>query len=153
MNNAYAEEAKMMLSSKGYKLTRPRLVILDYMAGVSGHPSIQEIYEGILINYSGIGIATVYRTIDLLVEIGYLRALVLLNNQLRYELNLPDDHHHHLICKACGVIREFNSCNFNSISEEIEDTTCFKIEEHNLEAYGYCSDCLSKKAGYSTENM
>jgi len=153
MGNSYVEQTKAILSTKGYKLTRPRLVILDYMARENGHPSVQEIYEGIRFSYSEIGIATVYRTVDLLVEIGFLRALVLLNNQLRYELNRPGDHHHHLVCKACGEIVEFNSCNFNNISEDIEEATYFKIEEHNLEVYGYCPDCLRKKADYSTENM
>ncbi len=153
MNSSFVEEAKVLLSTKGYKLTRPRLVILDYMVRESGHLSVQEIYKGICFNYNGIGIATVYRTVDLLVEIGFLRALVLLNNQLRYELNRPGDHHHHLVCKVCGEIVEFSSCNFNTISEEIEEATRFKIEEHNLEAYGYCPDCLSKSADYSTENM
>ncbi len=152
MNNSFLERAKKVLRQKGYKLTGPRLAILDYMTREKGHPDVHEIYEGIRSEYPGIGIATVYRTVELLIKAGLMRPLVLKNNQVRYELSWPDDHHHHLVCKECGEIEEFGSCNFKMISEEIEGITRFRIEEHTLEVYGHCPDCLCA-GGYSTENM
>lgn len=153
MSDSFLEKAKTVLRQKGYKLTGPRLAILDHMAKENGHPDVQEIFEGIRSGYPGIGIATVYRTVDLLVKAGLVRPLVLKNNQVRYELNWPGDHHHHMVCKECGEIAEFASCNFITISEEIEDITRFKIEEHTLEVYGHCPDCLCAGGDYSTENM
>ncbi len=153
MDSLFLEEAKTMLRRKGYRLTGPRLAILDYMIREKGHPDVQDIFEGIRSECPGIGVATIYRTVDLLVKAGLMRALVFKGNQVRYELNRPDDHHHHLVCKACGEIEEFASCNFKAISKEIADITCFRIEEHTLEVYGHCSNCLFDGRAYSTENM
>ncbi len=143
MNNKFLEQSKAILRRRGYKLTGPRLAILDYMAREKGHPDVQGIYGGLRSSCPGIGMATVYRTVDLLVYLGILRALVLKNSQIRYEPNRPGDHHHHLVCKGCGDISEFGSCNFKSIADEIEEVTRFEIEEHTLEVYGYCPDCLA----------
>ncbi len=144
MKTKFLEEAKEILKKNGYKLTGPRLAILKYLAAEKGHPDITEIYDGIKkenLNTS-IGIATVYRTIDLFLELEIVRALTLNDNQLRYELNQPGDHHHHLICKACQQIVEFGNCSFQLIAGEIEKVTRFRIDEHNLEVYGLCPKCL-----------
>ncbi|MFO7952195.1 MAG: Fur family transcriptional regulator [Bacillota bacterium] len=143
MKNSLLEETKELLKNKGYKLTGPRLAILQYLAREKGHPDITEIYEGIKQEYPGIGIATVYRNIDLFLRLGIVRALTLKNSQLRYELNNPEDYHHHLICKSCQQIVEFGSCSFQSIAGEIEKVTRFQIDEHNLEVYGLCPKCLT----------
>jgi len=152
MSSFHFEKVKAVLRREGYKLTGPRLAIIDYMTREKGHPDVQAIYRGIRSEYPGIGMATVYRTVEILVKTGILKALVLKNNQVRYELNRPGDHHHHLVCKACGEIAEFGSCNFKSISGEIEEVSRFRIEEHTLEAYGHCPECLAG-GDYSTENM
>lgn len=147
------DAVKERLSLEGYKLTAPRLAIISYMAGVKGHPAMQDIYEGMQAEAPGIGMATVYRTIDLLQKLGVLRVLNLRKHPLRYELKRPGDHHHHLVCNACGQVMEFGSCNFQSIAEEIEKVTRFKIEEHALEAYGYCPQCKPGSLNYSAEKM
>ncbi len=141
MEEKFFLAVKRELHQKGYKLTGPRLAIIGYLIRVKGHPGVQEIFEGIRAEATGIGMATVYRTVDLFCELGILRALTLRNNHLRYELNWPDDHHHHLICKECDRVIEFGSCNFQLITREIEKVTRFKIQEHNVEAYGLCPKC------------
>ncbi len=145
MDEKFLLAAKQELRQKGYKLTGPRLAIIDYLIRIKGHPGIQEIFEGIRNEEPGIGMATVYRTVDLLCELGILRALTLRNSYLRYELNWPDNHHHHLVCKECDRIIEFGSCNFQLIAREIEIVTCFKIQEHTIEAYGLCPLCSPGK--------
>jgi len=147
------QEARELLRRKGYRLTGPRLAILGYLAEVKGHPNAQGIYAGIHSEYPEIGMATVYRTVDLLAKVGLLRILALKNNQARYELNRPGDHHHHLVCKTCGKIAEFDSCNFQLISVEIEEVTRFRIDEHTLEVYGCCPGCLAGSRDYSTEKI
>ena len=87
------------LKKKGYRLTRPRQVILSYLIKGKGHHSITAIYGGIRRMHPGIGMATVYRTVDLLLELGILRVLILKNSQPCFEINWPGDHHHHLVCR------------------------------------------------------
>lgn len=143
MKKRFIENAKQKLQKKGYRLTGPRLAIMEYLNHQDGHPNIREIYEGIKQEYPGIGIATVYRTVDLLVETGILRALNLNGNRLCYDIRQPQDHHHHLICTGCGRVTEFDNCNFNQIAGEVERATRFRITEHTLEAFGTCPRCLS----------
>lgn len=153
MEDIILETAKEKLRRKNYKLTIPRLSIIRYLAREKGHPDIKEIFKGIRAEKRGIGMATVYRTVDLLLELSIIKAITLKGHYLRYELNWPDDHHHHLVCKRCGQVTEFGNCNFQSICREIEMVTRFKIEEHALEAYGLCPQCLPVGTDYSTENM
>jgi Fur family transcriptional regulator, ferric uptake regulator len=153
MEKNYIQAVKSKLKAGGYKLTGPRLAILEIFAKEKGHFSVADTYSRIGLKNQGIGIATVYRTVDLFLETGILRVLTLKNSQPCFELNHPGDHHHHLICRSCGRITEFESCNFKSIAGEIEKTTRFIIEEHTLEAYGLCSACSSLKETYSTEKI
>lgn len=129
------------LRSRGYRLTGPRLGILEYLARAGGHPGIRDIYAASAAEHPGMGMATVYRTVDLLVQVGALRPLVLNGGPVRYELRRPGDHHHHLVCTGCGQVVEFGSCNFQHIAAEVESVTRFRIKEHTLEAYGLCPQC------------
>ncbi len=153
MEETFLEAVKEKMRQKGYKITGPRLAIIRYLTREKGHPDIQEIFEDIRVEKPGIGMATVYRTVSLLLELGILRAITLRGHHLRYELNWPDHHHHHLVCNRCGQVTEFGNCNFQLMSGEIEQVTRFKIEEHALEAYGLCPQCLSARLDYSTENI
>ncbi|MGM0651377.1 MAG: Fur family transcriptional regulator [Bacillota bacterium] len=136
-NKAAQEELKR----RGYKLTGPRVAIVNYLAHSQEHPDMRQIFSGIQTEHPDIGMTTVYRTLDLLLELDILRAISLKKNQLRYELKRPDDHHHHLICTRCNQIMEFGSCNFARVSREIEAVTRYIIEDHTLEVYGLCPQC------------
>lgn len=153
MEEKYLSTLTEKLTENGYKLTGPRLAILDYLVHEKGHHNIIDIYEKIRLKNEGIGMATIYRTIDLFLELGIVRVLTLKNSQPCFEINWPGDHHHHLVCTECGRIIEFGSCNFKLIVGEIEKVTRFSIEEHNLEAYGLCPRCTQGRDGYSTEKM
>jgi len=133
--------AQEELKRKGYKLTGPRKAIINYLAESQEHPDMQQIFAGIRAEYPSIGMATLYRTLGLLLELDILRAITVKKNQLRYELKKPGDHHHHLVCTECSQILEFGSCSFKHISSEIETVTRYSIEYHNLEAYGLCPQC------------
>ena len=143
MEDQYIKTVKSELRERGHKLTGPRLAILELLAREKGHFSVAAIYSRTRLENQGIGIATVYRTVELFLEKGILRVLTRKDSQPVFELNRPGDHHHHLICKSCGRITEFDSCNFQLITGEIEKATGFKIEEHTLEAYGLCPKCSS----------
>jgi Fur family transcriptional regulator, ferric uptake regulator len=129
---------------KGYKLTGPRRQILEYMVKAGRHPDAKEIHAAVKPLLPGIGIATVYRNMDLLVRLGLVRHLPLNDNRLHYEIILAEDHHHHLICTGCGRLEEFANCTFDHLADEIEKATRFLIQKHDLKAYGLCPDCSCK---------
>lgn len=145
MENKLILAVKEKVRRHGYKLTGPRMAIIEYMMEENGHPDVQEIYEGIRTISPGIGIATVYRTVDLLLRLGILRALTLKDSHIRYEINWPEDHHHHLVCTGCMRITEFGNCNFRLIAGEVEQVSRYKIYEHTLEAYGLCPQCANEE--------
>ncbi|HSW36213.1 MAG TPA: Fur family transcriptional regulator [Candidatus Limnocylindrales bacterium] len=152
MKDKFIKNTKKRLRQRGYKLTQPRLAILEYLVEKAKHQDVQGIYTSIQKKHPGIGMATVYRTVDLFMEIGVLRTLTFKNNSPRYEIAWPDDHHHHLTCTGCGQMIEFSSCSFQQITAEIEKATRFTIQEHTLEAYGLCSQCIPIQTNNSQEN-
>ncbi len=141
LKNELLQAVQVKLRRYGYRLTRPRVCILEYLVRAGGHPGIREIHAAAGAEHPNMGMATVYRTVDLLVRVGVLRPLVLNGGPVRYEIRRPGDHHHHLVCTGCGQVMEFGSCNFQHIAAEVESVTRFRIREHTLEAYGLCPRC------------
>ena len=84
--------------------TLPREAILDLLFRTSKHMSAKEIYYALSAIYPGIGLSTIYRTLELLVQAGLLNQIYIGDGQSRYEFQSgeQDKHHYHLICKKCG---------------------------------------------------
>ncbi len=114
----------------GYKATPQRLEVLRALAAEQ-HQSLEEIRA----RCPEVGLVTIYRTLDLLSEIGAVRRLDL-GDGPRYEL--AEDHHHHLICESCGDVSEFEKCPLDLRRLRGMD---FEISSHSLEIYGRCADC------------
>ncbi|HEX2097584.1 MAG TPA: Fur family transcriptional regulator [Rubrobacteraceae bacterium] len=116
----------------GYKATPQRTAVLQALVAEQ-HQSLEEIRG----RCPEVGLATVYRTLGLLVELGIVRRLEL-GDGARYEL--AEDHHHHVICESCGGISEFERCPLDSERLELKDPK-FEVRSHSLEVYGLCAGC------------
>ena len=91
-----------------------------------------------------IGLATVYRTIQLLSEVGLLSKLNLDDGCIRYEIRLNKDekhNHHHLICEKCGKIIETKEDLLDGIEELIREQYKFNVSDHDIKFFGICEDC------------
>lgn len=134
-----------ILKKKGYKFTPQRKAILEVLSDRFGeHLSSEEIYDLVKVNNPEIGLATVYRTVQLLVELDVLSKLNLDDGFVRYEINDNDGeghHHHHLICSECGKISEVREDLLDSIEAEIERKYEFQIKDHKLKFFGLCKSC------------
>ncbi|KPJ69901.1 ferric uptake regulation protein [candidate division WOR-1 bacterium DG_54_3] len=132
--------------------TMPREVILEYLSRTSKHMSAKEIYAHLHRMYPGIGLTTIYRTLDLLVRLGLINKFEFGDGQSRYEFksDKKKEHHHHLICTKCGKIIDYS--NFveeelqlvKKTEEELAKKYNFAIQDHNIEFLGLCEKC--KKA-------
>ncbi|MGB9679480.1 MAG: Fur family transcriptional regulator [Thermoanaerobacteraceae bacterium] len=144
---ANIEDFKEKLKSKGYKLTTQRRVILDVMAeNKEKHLSSEEIYDLVKVKYPEIGLATVYRTLQLFEELDIIYKLNFDDGRSRYELHHDEiHHHHHLICLKCGNVIEMEGDLLENLEEAIETTKDFKIIDHNVKFFGYCSKCRNDK--------
>ena len=138
------DDIKEKLKKKGYKLTTQRRAILDSIVSNRGnHLSSEEIYDIVKLKYPEIGLATVYRTLQLLEQINVISKVNFDDGCSRYELNTnsKDHHHHHLICLGCGKVMEVKLDLLENLEHEIEKEGKFKIVDHNVKFFGYCSKC------------
>ncbi|MBS4535368.1 transcriptional repressor [Clostridium sp. D2Q-14] len=132
------------LKEKGYKLTTQRRVIYDvFIDNQESHLSPEEVYDMVKDKYPEIGLATVYRTLQLFEELDVIYKLNFDDGCNRYELNTNTNHHqhHHLICMECGKVSEVEIDLLDKLEEKVEKESKFKIVDHNVKFFGYCEDC------------
>lgn len=147
MSESYMKEEmklKKKLKENGYKLTPQRMAIIEIIYKSQGkHLTAEEIYDIVKIECQEIGLATVYRTIQILEDIDAINKLMLDDGCNRYELNNEDEvhQHHHLICKKCGRVIEVKGDLLESIETTIEKEYKFKIENHKVKFFGLCEKC------------
>ena len=152
------EKFKKMLKEKGLKVTNQRLLVLEVLAdNCHRHLTAEDIYELVRENYPEIGLATIYRTVQLLLEMQLVDRINLDDGCARYEIGEVYDgknkhHHHHLICRTCGKITPFKDDLLEELERRIEEEEGFYVLDHELKFYGQCMDC-QKKAKQRGEHM
>lgn len=134
---------KDKLKEKGLKLTPQRRSILDVIIENEGsHLSTEEIYDLVKKKCPEIGLATVYRTMQMFDEAAIVYKHNFNDGRSRYELNSNEDHqHHHLICTNCGRVVEVEEDLLEQLENEIEKKYDFLIINHNVKFFGYCNFC------------
>lgn len=138
---------KDQLKEKGYKLTSQRQVVLNtIIEHEDEHLSTEDIYGYVKEKHPEIGLATVYRTLILLYELGIVNKLDLDEEFSRYELNKgTEDHgHHHLICTSCNSVTGVEEDLLDSLEEQIARKYGFTVTDHRVKFYGVCKNCSPK---------
>lgn len=140
---------KQILKEKGLKVTKQRILVLEALASCEDkHLTAEEIYEIVKADFPEIGLATVYRTIQLLVELDLVESIQLGDGYVRYEIGKLDGeeahHHHHLICLSCGKIISFRDDLLDELEARIMESASFQVINHEVKLYGYCRECLEK---------
>lgn len=141
------EDIARIVSSKDFRLTARRGTVLKvFMKNPEGHLTAEDVYKGVKTEDAQMGKATVYRTLDLLVELGILNKLAFPDGKLRYELNNEEKHnHHHLICIECGQVYDFRSSCLEDIENEVRKAKEFTVLNHQLNFHGICKYCKAFK--------
>jgi Fur family ferric uptake transcriptional regulator len=136
--NDYASKNKLRRSEQ-------RDAVLSAVIEQKDHLTVDEIFSLLKKEHSDIGIATVYRTINLLRDAGIVKELII-NGIARYEI-LSDRHHDHLVCTECGTTVEITSAIIEQEQEAIAVKNGFYLQDHNLILMGICSSCRKKISG------
>lgn len=140
---------KKMLKEKGFKVTGQRESILDVLQANSNlHLTAEEIYTLVKKKCPEIGLATVYRTIQLLLELKLIETLNLNDGFIRYEIDKWDEtrhHHHHLICEKCGKLIEVEDDLLDQIEQTCNEKYHFHVTNHVVKFYGICEECMKKQ--------
>jgi len=130
-----------ILRQRGYKITPQRRAILNTIALSHDHLTPQAIFEKVHGDHPDLGLVTVYRTLDILAELGLICEVHAGGNCRSYLMRRPSEHHHHLICSDCGAVVDFTDCDLSELEQRISRDTSFEIEGHLLEFTGHCRDC------------
>ena len=140
-------EVKKLLKEKGLKVTAQRLAVLETVASrPEEHLTAEEIFTLVIVSCPDIGLATVYRTIQLLNELGLIDRISFDDGAVRYEIGSAPDReqkhrHHHLICRRCGRVFSFQEDLLEELEAKITATTGFAVVNHEVKLYGYCKEC------------
>jgi len=136
-----------VLQGRRFRLTPQRLAILRLVARSDGHPSIEEIYEHLREDFPTMSIATVYKTVTLLKELGEVLELSFPEEGVkRYDGAKPYPHPH-LICVRCRKILDPDLGSLTPLVETAGRRTGFRILSHRLDLYGLCPECQTQEQG------
>jgi Fur family ferric uptake transcriptional regulator len=134
------EDFKKILNSAGLKSTTPRLVVLKALSELKHPMTAQEIQRKL--GKNKIDLVTLYRTLASFEEKQLVKRVSLKKDAVYYELDT--DHHHHIICKNCSKVEDFENTEIEKVLEEvIRKSSKFKIiKDHALELFGVCNACI-----------
>jgi len=142
------------LRNRGFRLTLPRQAVLNIFNQNPRHLTAEEVFFLVHRNYPGIGLATVYRTLNLLTQMRLVHKFNFGDGRNRYELASKfKKKYHHLVCVQCGKIIDYDSPtekeadSIKEIEKELANKYKFKINSYQIHFYGVCKDCQNKQGG------
>jgi len=132
------------LRSRGLRLTPQREAVLAVLEENEGRPLTPEDIHGMAsAECPGLGLTTVYRTMDLFCQLGIAFQVHLRGGHRNYEIN-SGKHHHHMECISCGRLELLETCVIDDIVELVRDGSDFLVTSHCMSLFGYCPQCLEK---------
>ena len=138
MNQSHGITSK--LTERGYRLTPQRMMILSAIENSHDHISADEIYTQVVAKYPYVNISTVYRTLELLTQLGLVTQTDLGGGRVSYH---PSDkgHHHHLVCQECGAIIDLDGSLMSSLKDTLLREYKFSADLKHLAIFGHCANC------------
>jgi len=133
------------LTAAGARVTRQRLLIANALAAAGRQLTADQLYRSLRRREPAIGRATVFRTLETLVDAGVARRLELDGHVYAYVACLPA-HHHHIACTRCGRVEEIDEAYVTPIARRLAREMGFEIDDARLDFYGRCATCRAEDA-------
>lgn len=138
----WADHAHASIARAGHRAGGARAAVIESLAAQECCRSAQEIFDQLRSDNRRVGIASVYRVLDLLTSLGLVQRLDLGGGISRFEPALPGgEHHHHLVCVGCGDVHPFEDHALEHALEETARRSDFTIEGHDVVLRGRCPEC------------
>lgn len=143
------EKVKDLLREKGLKVTSQRLMVLNILSAHGDeHLTVEEIYDLAKEESPEIGLATIYRTVQVLLELHVIKKVTFDDGFARYELNGEETgsghRHHHAICTQCGKVYSLETDLLDTLEKQVFESLGFEVTDHEVKLYGLCSACRRK---------
>jgi Fe2+/Zn2+ uptake regulation proteins len=131
------------LDAAGYRVTSPRRSLADLVIDLDGHFTASELAAAGRQRGLRIGRATLFRALELMIELGVVERLDMPSGEHTYVACAPA-HHHHVVCSRCGRTAEVADAGLAGAVRDIERQSGFRIDAHRLELFGLCRHCLAR---------
>ena len=137
-----------ILHNWGYKMTAQRQAILCIIREENKrHLCTEEIYDEVKKTYPGIGLATVYRTMQLFEKLGIVHQILLDDGRMRFHImDSKEKHqHHHLVCEICGEVIDMDEDMLGTLEEKLLTEKGFTVKDHRVQFFGICKKCADQQ--------
>jgi Fe2+ or Zn2+ uptake regulation protein len=140
------DQLRSMFKEAGRRLTRQRRLILDVLRESDGHLDADSVYDRAKSRISGLSLATVYRTLTLLKDLGLVEEHRLGEGHSHYEA-VQEEPHYHFTCQSCGQVIEFDAPLMTRIRQEVCEREEVCVVDVHLHMIGYCAQCKDQWEG------
>ncbi|MBW1729564.1 MAG: transcriptional repressor [Deltaproteobacteria bacterium] len=141
--DARLQQMLTKLRDRKFRITPQRLAVVKILAQSKEHPTVENIYEQVKKDFPTTSLATIYKTVSLLKELGEILELGFPEGSNRYDGNKPYPHPH-IICIRCKKIIDPDLMELQPLTDEVTRKTGYKIIDHRLDFFGICPDCQQK---------
>lgn len=128
----------------GYRLTEPRRALAQLIENRNGHFTAEDLVQASRDERLDVGRATVFRSLDILAELGLVERLDLPSGEHAFVACEPA-HHHHVICSSCGRSADVGDSGMGRVLEDVARKSGYEIERHRLELFGICAECRTSQ--------
>jgi Fur family peroxide stress response transcriptional regulator len=132
-----------LLRDKGFKVTPQRLAIYNMLSSTRSHPNAEMIFNELQAMYPTMSLATVYKTMEILREIGLVQVLNAGEDSFRYDAVMTN--HPHVRCTECGQVEDVPDVNIDEFVNEVSQRTKYQIAGQQFYFYGVCPACQQKR--------
>jgi Fe2+ or Zn2+ uptake regulation protein len=129
----------------GYRLTEPRRALAQLVAEQRGHFTADHLVATSRARRLGVGRATVFRSLEILAELGLVERLDLPSGEHAFVACEPS-HHHHVVCSRCGRSTDVGDSGMSRVIDEVARRSGYRIDVHRLELFGLCRECQANAA-------
>lgn len=136
------EQLTDLLRDSGFKVTPQRLAVYNVLASTKSHPSAEMIFNQLQPYYPTMSLATVYKTIEILKEIGLVQALNVGEDSFRYDANTSN--HPHIRCMRCGCVDDLENIDSSNFVNKVASSTKYQITGQQFYFFGICPNCQKK---------
>ena len=143
----WTQHAQRTLERDGYRLSTPRSVVVETLADLGCIVTAKEIADRLRERGKDVGVASIYRTLELLDRLQLARRVDAAEGVARYEpIDPSGDHHHHIVCEQCGEVVAFEDRDLERAIERLAGRLDYAIGAHDVTLRGECPTCHRTRA-------